>query len=132
MAITKATGLLVQAATSAQKERIEKGRAGTGGAVYRRDPTWSQGLISAAKAVAHATSTLVATANDAALGKIDEENLIAASKAVAGSTAQLVAATRAKSDPNSPTQAKLNTAAKAVTDATSYVFQSDSKSNRFF
>jgi talin len=115
--------MLVNSATAAQKERIEKGRVSNNSSLYKRDPTWSQGLISAAKAVAQATAMLVSTANDAVAGKVDEESLIAASKAVASSTAQLVAATRAKSDPNSPTQIKLGLAAKAVTDATSYVVE---------
>jgi hypothetical protein len=119
LAITKATSMLVIAAAAAQKERVEKGRV-SGGSVYKKDPTWSQGLISAAKAVASTTAMLIETANKAVSGEIEEEAVIAASKAVAGATAQLIAATRAKADDlNSPAQIKLNTAAGAVTKATS-------------
>eukprot|EP00027_Filamoeba_sp_ATCC50430_P004369 CAMPEP_0168548420 /NCGR_PEP_ID=MMETSP0413-20121227/4549_1 /TAXON_ID=136452 /ORGANISM="Filamoeba nolandi, Strain NC-AS-23-1" /LENGTH=999 /DNA_ID=CAMNT_0008578717 /DNA_START=91 /DNA_END=3090 /DNA_ORIENTATION=+ len=121
MAITKATALLVNAAASAQKELVEKGRmaATQSQTAYKKDATWSQGLISAAKAVAGATQTLITTANDVVQGKIDEENVIAASKAVASSTAQLVAATRVKADDlNSPPQLALNQASRAVTNAT--------------
>lgn len=120
MAITKATSMLVIAAAAAQKERIEKGKVTSNIQVYKRDPTWSQGLISAAKAVANTTSSLIETANQVVLGFREEETVIAASKAVAASTAQLIAATRAKAeDLNSDAQLKLNAASKAVTHATS-------------
>eukprot|EP01113_Clastostelium_recurvatum_P033497 TRINITY_DN4425_c0_g1_i1.p1 TRINITY_DN4425_c0_g1~~TRINITY_DN4425_c0_g1_i1.p1 ORF type:complete len:657 (+),score=216.76 TRINITY_DN4425_c0_g1_i1:108-2078(+) len=121
-AITQATATLVSAAAAAQRERTEKGRANVAaGLAYRRDPTWAEGLVSAAKAVAAATSQLVGVANKAANGEVGdqvEEALVAASKAVAASTSQLVAAARAKSDVNSPSQEKLTTAAKSVSQAT--------------
>ena len=46
--------------------------------MYRKDPTWAQGLISAAKAVAAATSQLIETANKAVHGEIEGEAVIAA------------------------------------------------------
>jgi len=123
MAITQATATLVGSAAQAQRERAEKGRSNlAAGVPYKRDPTWSEGLISAAKSVANATAALVQVANDAVTGNTEagnEEALIAVSKAVASATAQLVAAARAKSDPNSPSQAKLMVASKAVSNATS-------------
>jgi tellurite resistance protein len=79
---------------------------------------WLEGLISAARAVAEATRQLVHCANEAANGRLDEAALIASSRTVASATAQLVAATRAKSDPMSKTQAKLDAAAQAITKAT--------------
>jgi len=119
MAITKATSMLISAAATAQRERVEKGLANPAHNLYRRDPTWAQGLVSAAKAVAAATTQLIDTANKAVTGVIEGEAVIAASKGVAASTAQLVAACRAKADDiNSPSQLKLNSAAKAVTQAT--------------
>ncbi|KYR02947.1 I/LWEQ domain-containing protein [Tieghemostelium lacteum] len=123
MAITSATSTLVQAATLAQRERVEKGRAsGPGGPLYRKDPTWSEGLISAAKSVAASTKALVDTANKAASGvEIQggtEEALIANSKQVTAATSQLVAACKSKSDVNSPSQHKLTNAAKHVSNAT--------------
>ncbi|PRP76731.1 I/LWEQ domain-containing protein [Planoprotostelium fungivorum] len=124
MAITKATSLLVTAAAAAQKERVDKGKNAPAGYVYRRDPRWSQGLISAAKSVAHSTQMMITTASDVAHGKIEEENVIAASKAVASSTAQLVAATKAKADdPNSAAQVKVSTASRAVTNATAQLVE---------
>eukprot|EP01119_Soliformovum_irregulare_P007050 TRINITY_DN19455_c0_g1_i1.p1 TRINITY_DN19455_c0_g1~~TRINITY_DN19455_c0_g1_i1.p1 ORF type:complete len:981 (-),score=386.73 TRINITY_DN19455_c0_g1_i1:40-2982(-) len=119
MAITKAIQMLMNAAATAQRERVEKGLANPTHKLYKRDPTWAQGLVSAAKAVAHATTQLIDTANKAVTGVVEGEAVIAASKGVAASTAQLVAACRAKADDiNSPSQLKLNAAAKAVTQAT--------------
>jgi hypothetical protein len=118
MAITQATQALVRAATEAQSERIAKGKANPGAFRYHKDPMWLEGLISAARAVAEATRQLVHCANEAANGRLDEAALIASSRAVASATAQLVAATRAKSDPMSKTQGKLDAAAQAITKAT--------------
>eukprot|EP01133_Synstelium_polycarpum_P010994 gene10994-12806_t len=123
MAITSATSTLVGAATIAQRERVEKGRAsGPNGPLYRNDPTWAEGLISAAKNVAAATKALVDVANKAASGQDIpggvEEALIATSKAVTAATSQLVAACKSKSDINSPSQHKLSNAAKSVQHAT--------------
>lgn len=120
MAITAATQGLVRAAAEAQHERIVKGKvADPSQAKYHHDPTWIEGLISAARAVAEATRQLVGVANDAFQGKIDDAALIAASRAVGASTAQLVAATRSKSDDIfSKTQTNLDNAAAAVTRAT--------------
>jgi len=79
---------------------------------------WTEGLISAAKAVAESTRNLVQAASKAARGEIDDAALIAAARAVAASTAQLVTATRAKSEPGAPGQQALDQAAAAVTRAT--------------
>jgi len=123
IAISQATHLLVNAAAAAQKERVEKGRAqATAARPYVANAVWAEGLVSAGRAVAMATRDLTNVANDAAktkgMGDMVEEGLIAASHGVAASTAQLVAATRSKSDADSPTQAKVEEAAKAVTRST--------------
>lgn len=116
-AITNVTGNLIKMATIAQKERVAKGRAGVSKEFYKKERTFAEGLISAAKAVAFATVTLVDVANKAVMGEIDEESLIAASKGVASATAQLVAASRVTADPGSQTQQNLEAAAKQVTNA---------------
>ncbi|KAN0000816.1 hypothetical protein ACTFIZ_001260 [Dictyostelium cf. discoideum] len=122
MAITGATSTLVGAATLAQRERVEKGRTSDGGPLYRKDPTWAEGLISAAKSVAQATKALVDNANKTASGQEipggTEEALIATSMAVTAATSQLVSACKSKSDINSPSQHKLSNAAKSVSNAT--------------
>ncbi|KAF2068752.1 hypothetical protein CYY_009926 [Polysphondylium violaceum] len=121
MAITGATSTLMQAASLAQKERVEKGRQGGNGPLYRADPTWSNGLISAAKAVAYSTRGLVDTANKCATGQVipggNEEALVATSSQIASATQQLMSACKSKSDINSPSQHKLSNAAKSVSNS---------------
>eukprot|EP01097_Dermamoeba_algensis_P003660 TRINITY_DN2516_c0_g1_i1.p1 TRINITY_DN2516_c0_g1~~TRINITY_DN2516_c0_g1_i1.p1 ORF type:complete len:912 (-),score=271.02 TRINITY_DN2516_c0_g1_i1:165-2900(-) len=117
-AIAQAVRNLVAKATLAQKERVEKGRAGSTENRYKPDKTWSEGLISAAKSVAGATGLLVEIANNITQGRFDRESLIAGSKEVAASTIQLVSSCRVKADPNSQTMEQLETASKAVLIAT--------------
>jgi len=115
--------MLVSAAAEAQKERAEHLKVNTDHA-YKQDSTWTQGLISAAKAIASGTSTLIETANDVVEGKVAEEAVIAASKGVSASTAQLIAATRSKAeDLNSSSQQRLNLASRAITLATSHLVE---------
>ena len=117
-AIATATGVLVRSATNVQKELVAQGKINKSANVYRRDPTWAKGLISAAKSVAGSVQLLVDSANEAAQGKAQEEKLVAAAKGVAAATARLVSASRAKGDPMSESQQKLTAAAKAVANAT--------------
>jgi len=119
-AIATATGALVQAAAGAQQERVKLVRETPGGKKYMADPTWANGLISAAQNVAGSVSQLVKSANESIQGKAQsEEALVNSAKAVATATAHLVAASRAKSDPDSRAQQTLKNAAKAVSNATS-------------
>jgi len=118
MAITNAASNLVKNATLTQKELVEKGKASTATDFYNKNRTWSEGLISAAKAVAMATAELVNQANKAAQGQVQEEGLVAASKAVSAATTQLVVASRVRSDPDSITHKNLEEAAGAVSSAT--------------
>src|SRR3989338_7222332 len=119
-AITDATRSLVQSATSVQRELQAAGKVNPHLNVYKKDPAWAMGLISAAKSVSGSVELLVESANDTAK-ESDVENesrLIAAVHMVGGATARLVAASRVKADPNSPSQARLEAAAKAVANAT--------------
>jgi len=117
-AIANATGVLVAASSVAQKELTAKGKAVKTQNLYKRDPAWAKGLISAAQAVAGSVKTLVGAANNTAQGKMEEEMLISSAKSVAASTARLVFASRTKADPLSQTQQKLTAAAKSVATAT--------------
>jgi len=117
-AITNAAVQLIHAAAEAQKERVALGQMPNGESSYKRDPTWSEGLISAAKYVAMATQQMVTAANDTAEGRVDDAALIAASKAVAAGTAQLVAASRAKADTSSKSSENLVKASQLVKVAT--------------
>jgi len=118
LAITSAIGRLIQAATDSQKEIVAQGRgSSTSQQFYKRNNRWTEGLISAAKAVAFATNLLIESADGVLSGTHSLEQLIVASNEVAAATAQLVAASRVKASFMSKTQDKLEAAAKAVTDA---------------
>jgi talin len=117
-AIAKSTAVLVNSATQVQQEFQKLVKEPQTRSVYKRDPQWAEGLISAARTVAGAVQHLVKASNEAAQGKASEEALVVAAKAVAASTTQLVTASRVKADPNSQSQVKLGDAAKMVTQAT--------------
>jgi len=119
LAITNAISLLIRAATESQKEIVAQGRGTSMSAsqFYKRNNRWTEGLISAAKAVASSTNMLIETADGTISARNSPEQLIVASNDVAASTAQLVAASRVKAKFNSKTQEKLEDASKAVTGA---------------
>ncbi|GAA6005415.1 Sla2p [Rhodotorula paludigena] len=118
LAITNAIGRLIKAATDSQQEIVAQGKgSSTSTAFYKRNHRWTEGLISAAKAVARATTFLIETADGVITGHKTLEQLIVASNEVASATAQLVQASRVKSELMSRTQEQLELAAKAVTDA---------------
>lgn len=118
MAITQAIGRLIQAATDSQTEIVAQGKGSSSAqAFYKRNNRWTDGLISAAKAVAFATTLLIETADGVISGTHNLEQLIVASNEVAAATAQLVQASRVKAELMSRTQENLEKAAKAVTDA---------------
>lgn len=118
LGITSAIGRLIQAATESQKEIVAAGKgSSTSQQFYKKNNRWTEGLISAAKAVAFATNLLIESADGVLSGTHSLEQLIVASNEVAAATAQLVAASRVKAAFMSKTQDKLEAAAKAVTDA---------------
>ncbi|KAG9230088.1 cytoskeleton assembly control protein-like protein Sla2 [Amylocarpus encephaloides] len=115
IAVTKAIGRLIQAATVTQQEIVQAGRgSGDKTSFYKKNNRWTEGLISAAKAVASSTNTLIETADGVLSGRNSPEQLIVASNNVAGSTAQLVAASRVKAGFMSKSQESLEQASKAV------------------
>jgi len=118
IAITNAIAQLIQAATDTQQEIVAQGRGSASkAAFYKRNNRWTEGLISAAKAVAVATNILIDTADGVIGGRNSPEQLIVASNEVAAATAQLVAASRVKASFMSKTQERLESASKAVTNA---------------
>lgn len=118
LGITSAIGRLIRAATESQKEIVAAGRGSSSAQqFYKRNNRWTEGLISAAKAVAFATNLLIESADGVLSGTHSLEQLIVASNEVAAATAQLVAASRVKASFMSKTQDNLEAAAKAVTDA---------------
>ncbi|KAI1910783.1 sla2 Src-like adaptor 2 [Ophidiomyces ophidiicola] len=115
IAVTNAIAELIRAATASQQEIVREGRGSSSRtAFYKKNNRWTEGLISAAKAVATSTNTLIETADGVISGRNSPEQLIVASNDVAASTAQLVAASRVKATFMSKTQDRLETASKAV------------------
>jgi hypothetical protein len=118
IAITNAIAQLIKAATASQQEIVKDGRGSSTRAMfYKKHNRWTEGLISAAKAVANSTNTLIETADGVISGRASHEQLIVASNDVAASTAQLVAASRVKASLMSKTQDRLEAASRAVTQA---------------
>ena len=115
LAVTNAIAKLIKAATVTQKEIVEAGRGSVSKSnFYKKNNRWTEGLISAAKAVASSTNTLIETADGVLSGRNSPEQLIVASNDVAASTAQLVAASRVKAGFMSKSQESLEQASKAV------------------
>ena len=115
IAVTNAIAQLIKAATASQQEIVKEGRGSSSRtAFYKKNNRWTEGLISAAKAVASSTNTLIETADGVISNRNSPEQLIVASNDVAASTAQLVAASRVKANFGSKTQDRLEEASKAV------------------
>lgn len=118
MAITDAIGKLISASAANQSEIVAQGRGSSSAqAFYKRNNRWTEGLLSAARAVAWATTMLIETADGVITGSKSLDQLIVASNEVAAATAQLVQASRVKSAFMSSTQEKLEQAARAVSSA---------------
>lgn len=118
LVITRAIGGLIKAATESQQEIVARGKGtSTNQQFYKKNNRWTEGLISAARAVAFATTMLIEAADGVIMGTHSLEQLIVASNEVSAATAQLIAASRVKSEFMSKTQDRLEVAAKAVTDA---------------
>lgn len=118
LAITSAIGRLIKAATDSQQEIVDQGRGSSSvQQFYKRNNRWTEGLISAAKSVAFATTLMIESADGVISGTHSLEQLIVASNEVSAATAQLVAASRVKASLMSKTQERLEVAARAVTEA---------------
>nr|XP_025035820.1 huntingtin-interacting protein 1-related protein [Pelodiscus sinensis] len=100
--LMKAIRLLVMTSTHLQKEIVESGRgAATTQEFYAKNSRWTEGLISASKAVGWGATQLVESADRVVLHTGKYEELIVCSHEIAASTAQLVAASKVKADKNS-------------------------------
>ncbi|KAF8470120.1 ANTH domain-containing protein [Kalaharituber pfeilii] len=118
IAVTNAIAQLIKAATVSQQEIVAQGKGSSSRtAFYKRNNRWTEGLISAAKAVASSTNMLIETADGVISGTRKLEQLIVCANDVSASTAQLVAASRVKAAFASSSQEKLEMASKAVTGA---------------
>ncbi|CCE79520.1 Piso0_001590 [Millerozyma farinosa CBS 7064] len=118
IAVTNAVALLITAATESQREIVSKTKGSqTRTEFYKKNNRWTEGLISASKAVAGATNILIQTADGVLRSTNSHEQLIVASNEVAASTAQLVAASRVKANFVSKTQDNLESASTKVSSA---------------
>ncbi|XP_077256164.1 huntingtin interacting protein 1 isoform X1 [Temnothorax americanus] len=113
---------LVQKSRLLQREIVDQGK-GTVSATefYKRNHQWSEGLISAAKAIAMGANFLLEAADKVVLGNGKFEQLVVASQGIAASTAQLVVASRVKADRNSTNLTELSKTSREVTQATANV-----------
>ncbi|KHN86842.1 Huntington interacting protein related 1 [Toxocara canis] len=88
---------------------------------YKRNHQWTDGLISAAKAVGVAATVLVQCADGAITGKGKLEHLVVASQEIGASTAQLFVSSRVKAEKGSQRLADLSAASRSVNSCTANV-----------
>ncbi|AWO96006.1 putative RILP-like protein 1 [Scophthalmus maximus] len=131
--LMKAVHMLVTAATDLQKDIVEGGRgAASVTDFYAKNSRWTEGLISASKAVGWGATQLVDSA-DLVVGENGTyEELIACSHEIAASTAQLVAASKVKADRNNKKLNTLQQASRHVNDMAAVVVTSTKHGQRRF
>ena len=123
IAITDAVLSLVKAAIECQNEIAKNNKTQTLSQFYLKNSRWTEGLISASRAVASATNLLITIGTKLVEqeGKPDSdfslEEFIVASREVAASTIQLVAASRVKTSLHSKAQQNLEISSNGVSDA---------------
>uniref|UniRef100_A0A8C9LCH7 Huntingtin interacting protein 1 related n=1 Tax=Pavo cristatus TaxID=9049 RepID=A0A8C9LCH7_PAVCR len=117
--------LLVMTSTSLQKEIVESGRgAATTQEFYAKNSRWTEGLISASKAVGWGATQLVESADRVVLQTGKYEELIVCSHEIAASTAQLVAASKVKAEKSSRNLGKLQECSRNVNEMAANVVAS--------
>ncbi|KAM9392582.1 huntingtin interacting protein 1 related b [Pholidichthys leucotaenia] len=123
--LMKAIRMLVIASTDLQKEIVEGGRgAASIKEFYAKNSRWTEGLISAAKAVGWGATEMVESADKVVLHTGKYEELIVCSHEIAASTAQLVAASKVKADRNSKKLSTLQQASRLVNEMAANVVAS--------
>ncbi|XP_062816535.1 huntingtin-interacting protein 1 isoform X2 [Anolis carolinensis] len=123
--LMQAIRVLVLASKDLQRDIVESGRgAASPKEFYARNSRWTEGLISAAKAVGWGATLMVDAADLVVQGKGKFEELMVCSHEIAASTAQLVAASKVKADKESGNLRRLQTASRGVTQATAGVVAS--------
>ena len=122
---------MIKCATATEQEIVAQGKGSTSkGAFYKKNNKWTEGLISAAKSVAVATTHLVECADGLIHGTHSWEELVVAAQEVSIATTQLVAASRVKTVAFSKTQDKLEAAAVAVRDATNLLVKAAKEASK--
>ncbi|KAM4794973.1 huntingtin-interacting protein 1 [Rhinophrynus dorsalis] len=106
---------LILASKDLQKEIVESGRgAASLKEFYARNSRWTEGLISASKAVGWGATVMVDAADLVVQGQGKFEDLIVCSHEIAASTAQLVAASKVKAEKDSANLSRLQQASRVV------------------
>ncbi|XP_056612790.1 huntingtin-interacting protein 1 isoform X2 [Triplophysa dalaica] len=123
--LMQAIKVLVLSSKDLQREIVDSGRgAASMKEFYAKNSRWTEGLISASKAVGWGATMLVDAADQVVLGKGKFEELMVCSHEIAASTAQLVAASKVKANKGSSNLTSLRQASKGVTQATAGVVAS--------
>ncbi|XP_036622950.1 huntingtin-interacting protein 1 isoform X3 [Trichosurus vulpecula] len=123
--LMQAIQVLIVASKDLQKEIVESGRgAASPKEFYAKNSRWTEGLISASKAVGWGATVMVDAADLVFQGKGKFEELMVCSREIAASTAQLVAASKVKADKDSTNLAQLQQASRGVNQATAVVVAS--------
>ncbi|KFP07116.1 Huntingtin-interacting protein 1, partial [Calypte anna] len=123
--LMQAIHVLVLASKDLQREIVESGRgAASPKEFYAKNSRWTEGLISASKAVGWGATVMVDAADLVVQGKGTFEELMVCSREIAASTAQLVAASKVKADKDSANLYKLQQASRGVNQATAGVVAS--------
>ncbi|XP_065118875.1 huntingtin-interacting protein 1-related protein isoform X2 [Paramisgurnus dabryanus] len=123
--LMKAIHMLVTAATDLQKDIVESGRgAGSDKDFYAKNSRWTEGLISASKAVGWGATQMLDSADKVVTAGGKYEELIVCSHEIAASTAQLVAASKVKADRGNKKLNTLQQASRHVNDMAAVVVTS--------
>ncbi|KAF1594502.1 Huntingtin-interacting protein 1, partial [Eudyptes moseleyi] len=123
--LMQAIHILVLASKDLQREIVESGRGvASPKEFYAKNSRWTEGLISASKAVGWGATVMVDAADLVVQGKGTFEELMVCSREIAASTAQLVAASKVKADKDSANLCKLQQASRGVNQATAGVVAS--------
>ncbi|XP_062340443.1 huntingtin-interacting protein 1-related protein-like isoform X3 [Osmerus eperlanus] len=123
--LMKAIHMLVTSATDLQKDIVEGGRGAESiKEFYAKNSRWTEGLISASKAVGWGATRMVDSADRVVTDKGKYEELIVCSHEIAASTAQLVAASKVKADRNNKKLHTLQQASRHVNDMAAVVVTS--------
>lgn len=124
-ALMEAIKKLIMKSKVLQKEIVDEGRGqATAKEFYKRHHRWTEGLISAAKAVGWGAKVLVDSADKVVQGQGKFEEIVVASNEITASTVQLVAASRVKARQASTALSGLQGASRNVVESAAGVVAS--------
>jgi len=124
-ALMEAIKNLIMKSKVLQKEIVNEGRGqATAKEFYKRHHRWTEGLISAAKAVGWGAKVLVDSADKVVQGEGKFEEIVVASNEITASTVQLVAASRVKARQASTALSGLQGASRNVVESAAGVVAS--------